>query len=165
MADRRFVRRSRNGCFSCAGVREQVSMERSRVPPDSEHQHVCFCVLARRGTAAHGRDFSEYSEDEMESPVARRELLKWSMGALTLGLAKAAPRKPMHTVLLADPICKEHDTGFGHPERPERFDAVTHGLDRAGLMKSLGRIESRLATDDEIVIAAAKVAPTYLAYP
>jgi len=56
----------------------------------------------------------------------------------------------MSTALLADPIYKEHDPGPGHPERPERFDAVVRALDRAGLTKSLDRIATRFATEDEI---------------
>jgi len=28
------------------------------------------------------------------------------------------------TALIADPKCLRHDTGFGHPECPERFTAV-----------------------------------------
>jgi acetoin utilization deacetylase AcuC-like enzyme len=58
----------------------------------------------------------------------------------------------MHTALLADPVYKQHDTGPGHPERPERYDAVAHALSEAGLMKSLTRIETRAATEDEIAL-------------
>jgi acetoin utilization deacetylase AcuC-like enzyme len=53
---------------------------------------------------------------------------------------------------LADPVYKEHDTGAGHPERPERYDAVIQGLDKAGLVKSMGRIQLRAATEDEIAL-------------
>jgi acetoin utilization deacetylase AcuC-like enzyme len=53
---------------------------------------------------------------------------------------------------MADPICKNHYTGPGHPERPERFDVVLHSLGQAGLMKSMDRIESRFATEDEIAL-------------
>ncbi len=60
------------------------------------------------------------------------------------------PQKAMNTALLADPVYKEHDPGAGHPERPERYDAVVRALDQAGLMKSLHRIEPRFATEDEI---------------
>ena len=35
------------------------------------------------------------------------------------------------TALLIDPVFKLHDTGAGHPERPERYDALTRALDRA----------------------------------
>src|SRR5512147_904507 len=54
--------------------------------------------------------------------------------------------------LLIDPVFKLHDTGAGHPERPERYDALTRALDRAGLTKSLLRIATRPATEDEIAL-------------
>jgi acetoin utilization deacetylase AcuC-like enzyme len=60
--------------------------------------------------------------------------------------------KAMSTAILADPIYKEHATGAGHPERPERYDAAMRGLDEAGLAGSLHRIESREATDDEVAL-------------
>ena len=52
------------------------------------------------------------------------------------------------TTLLADPISKEHFTGPGHPERPDRFNAAVAALD--GL--ELDRIQSRPATDDELAL-------------
>ena len=54
----------------------------------------------------------------------------------------------MSTALLADPVSKEHHTGPGHPERPERFDAALGSLN--GL--DLARIESRPALPDEIAL-------------
>ncbi len=54
------------------------------------------------------------------------------------------------TALLADAIYKEHVTGRGHPERPERYDAVAGALGEAGLTKSLVRVEARAATEEEI---------------
>ena len=56
------------------------------------------------------------------------------------------------TVLLADPIYREHLKGREHPERPERYDAVMEGLQRAGLLERLGRVESREANDDELAL-------------
>lgn len=56
------------------------------------------------------------------------------------------------TALLADPIYKEHLTGDGHPERPERYDAALHALEKAGLAASMARIPMRAATDDEILL-------------
>lgn len=54
------------------------------------------------------------------------------------------------TALLADPIYKNHETGAGHPERPERYDAVLQALAQAGLMKSVTRIAPRAANEEEI---------------
>jgi acetoin utilization deacetylase AcuC-like enzyme len=54
------------------------------------------------------------------------------------------------TGLVADPIARAHDPGPGHPESPERFDAVMNALDDAGLMEKLLRIPSRDATVAEL---------------
>ena len=56
----------------------------------------------------------------------------------------------MTTALLADPLYKRHIPGPAHPERPERFDAVLHALQRAGLTSQLLRVPSRAATTDEV---------------
>jgi len=56
------------------------------------------------------------------------------------------------TVLLIDPIFREHLAGVEHPERPERIDAVCAGLERAGLLDRLGRIERRAAGEDELLL-------------
>lgn len=53
------------------------------------------------------------------------------------------------THLLLDPVYKQHLTGEGHPERPERYDAVTEVLERL-YAKTLPRLKTRLATDDEL---------------
>ena len=52
------------------------------------------------------------------------------------------------TGLLADPACKEHQTGSRHPERPERFDAALGALEGLDLVP----IQPRLATEDEIAL-------------
>jgi acetoin utilization deacetylase AcuC-like enzyme len=57
----------------------------------------------------------------------------------------------MSTVFLADPFYREHLVGVrGHPERPERFDAVLEGLREGGVLEGLGRVESRDATEEEL---------------
>jgi acetoin utilization deacetylase AcuC-like enzyme len=56
------------------------------------------------------------------------------------------------TALLIDPVFREHLMGrHGHPERPERIDAVTAALDAAGLL-DLPRIEARAATEEELLL-------------
>src|SRR5512134_598577 len=45
----------------------------------------------------------------------------------------------------------EHDAGAGHPERPERLDAVNEGLKRAGLLDVLRPLAARPATRDALV--------------
>jgi acetoin utilization deacetylase AcuC-like enzyme len=56
------------------------------------------------------------------------------------------------THLLLDPLFKDHLTGMGHPERPERYDAVTKAFESAGLTKSLTPIPIRAATRDEVAL-------------
>src|SRR5689334_18760222 len=57
------------------------------------------------------------------------------------------------TALTADPICREHLQGRdGHPERPERFDAVLNALEGAGLLGTLERLSERVATDDDLML-------------
>ena len=58
----------------------------------------------------------------------------------------------MATALLLDSFYKQHLTGPGHPERPERYDAITAALEREGLAKSFDRIAARPATEDEIAM-------------
>jgi acetoin utilization deacetylase AcuC-like enzyme len=57
----------------------------------------------------------------------------------------------MSTALLLDNgLFKQHITGEGHPERPERLDAVAAALDASGLVKNMARVSSRPARDDEL---------------
>ena len=58
----------------------------------------------------------------------------------------------MNTALLIDPIYREHLAGRDHPERPERFDAVVAGLEEAGLLNRLGRVDRRAATEEELLL-------------
>ncbi len=43
--------------------------------------------------------------------------------------------------ILLDERFKRHSTGHGHPERPERLDAIREGLEEAGLLTRCTRIE------------------------
>src|ERR1035441_1883039 len=56
------------------------------------------------------------------------------------------------TALAADPICRRHLAGRQHPERAERFDAVLDGLRWAGPLDRLLPLDSRAATDDELLL-------------
>jgi acetoin utilization deacetylase AcuC-like enzyme len=59
----------------------------------------------------------------------------------------------MHTALLAGPIYRKHLTDHhGHPERPERYDAVMSALEKSGLAHDLIRIPPRPATEDELLL-------------
>jgi acetoin utilization deacetylase AcuC-like enzyme len=54
------------------------------------------------------------------------------------------------TALLADPLYNRHIPGPGHPERPERLDAVLSALEQTGLAAEMPRIPPRAATEDEV---------------
>jgi len=56
------------------------------------------------------------------------------------------------TALLMDAAYKQHFTGHGHPERPERFDAVRDAIEKSGLSDKTLRIDPHTATDDEIAL-------------
>ena len=56
----------------------------------------------------------------------------------------------MSTGLVADALCREHDPGPGHPECPERFDAIIGALEDSGLWDSLVKINARSATEAEL---------------
>ena len=53
------------------------------------------------------------------------------------------------TAVSADPVCKEHEPGAGHPERVERFEAARGALE--GLQ--FASMPPRRATEDEIALA------------
>jgi len=60
------------------------------------------------------------------------------------------PPKQTTTALLTSDLYKQHITGPGHPERPDRLGAVLQSLKNAGLLDRLPAISSRQAADDEL---------------
>lgn len=46
----------------------------------------------------------------------------------------------------------DHDTGFGHPERPARLTAVENGIDAAGLREALTPVVPTPAADDVLAL-------------
>jgi len=57
----------------------------------------------------------------------------------------------MRVGLYDDPVFREHDAGAGHPERPERLDAVRRGIREAGLEPRLRLLQPRRAMKDELL--------------
>jgi acetoin utilization deacetylase AcuC-like enzyme len=53
--------------------------------------------------------------------------------------------------LYDDPVFRRHDSGIGHPERPERLDALRRGLREAGLEDRLRIVTPREATSAELL--------------
>ena len=64
------------------------------------------------------------------------------------------------TALVADPKCLRHDTGFGHPEVPARFTAVSEALKTSGLLPKLERLEPRPVVAEDLQLVHE---PRYLA--
>ena len=56
------------------------------------------------------------------------------------------------TAFSSDPICQQHDPGFGHPETPARFAAVLNGLKDAGLLDKLAAVEPRKVTREDLLL-------------
>src|ERR671914_2876193 len=73
-----------------------------------------------------------------------------------LGSAGNAPRRTtrMTTLLVTHPCFVDHDTGYGHPERPDRMRAIDRALSDA-LFKTLRRVEAPLRDDVEAQITLA----------
>ncbi|MBI5864715.1 MAG: histone deacetylase [Planctomycetes bacterium] len=53
--------------------------------------------------------------------------------------------------IVHDPVFKRHDTGFGHPERPARLDAVGAALEWSGVLPGALRIEPRPIAFEDLV--------------
>lgn len=56
----------------------------------------------------------------------------------------------MAVLYVTHPAFAEHDTGYGHPERPARLQAVEDGIEQVGLGEELVRVAPRRATEAEI---------------
>ena len=56
----------------------------------------------------------------------------------------------MAVLLGTHPRFAEHDTGYGHPERPARLDAVLRGIEAAGVVDALVPVAPRPARRDEL---------------
>ncbi|KEF41894.1 MAG: histone deacetylase [Cyanobium sp. CACIAM 14] len=57
----------------------------------------------------------------------------------------------MPTGIVCSRAYRDHATGAGHPERPERVEAVIAGLERAGLLRDCRLIPPRPASDAELL--------------
>jgi acetoin utilization deacetylase AcuC-like enzyme len=59
----------------------------------------------------------------------------------------------MPTALLSGSIYREHLMGrAGHPERPERYDAVIRAIEKSRLAQDLLPVKPRAATEDELLL-------------
>lgn len=55
------------------------------------------------------------------------------------------------TGLVTDPVYKQHRTGPGHPERPERCDAIVEALAADDVQSRLRAVPARPATDEQLL--------------
>jgi acetoin utilization deacetylase AcuC-like enzyme len=63
--------------------------------------------------------------------------------------------------LILDPVFEEHDTGPGHPERPERLERVRAGLEAAGLVELCVPVDPVEIADDDLSLVHD---PSYIAH-
>ena len=61
------------------------------------------------------------------------------------------PTRTRPTGIVCDPLCLHHDTGPGHPERPERITAAMRGVAAAGADATTVAIQARDATGDDLL--------------
>lgn len=98
------------------------------------------------------------SRADQEDRIDRRQFLaslagaSAAVGALLSGCGRTSPEgpevsepagepAPQGTAFLYHPAFLEHDTGPGHPERPERLLSIVTGLMQAGLWERLEHVE------------------------
>lgn len=60
------------------------------------------------------------------------------------------------TGLVYHPDYLKHDTGFGHPESPERLTSIINRLEETGLVKGLTLIEPKSAKEEDILLIHSK---------
>jgi acetoin utilization deacetylase AcuC-like enzyme len=58
----------------------------------------------------------------------------------------------LRTGLLLDAVFREHDTGAGHPECPDRYKAVTAALEKAELVQRSEPIPQQPAEGDDVLL-------------
>ncbi len=62
-----------------------------------------------------------------------------------------SPNSP-RTGLLLDSVFREHDTGVGHPECPDRYKVITAALEKADLVGQTEPIAQQPATDEAVLL-------------
>ena len=70
----------------------------------------------------------------------------------------------MKTGLLFDELYQKHDTGRGHPERPERLVAISKALQADGRVAAAERVAMRDVTTDELMETGARLFALKRAY-
>src|SRR6188768_1964869 len=65
-------------------------------------------------------------------------------------------KSSLPTGLLLDGVYRDHDTGVGHPECPDRYKAITAALEKADLVSRATAIAQQPATDDDVLLCHTK---------
>src|SRR3954471_10020838 len=68
-------------------------------------------------------------------------------------LSEKRARHVNRTGYFTHPDCRRHEMGPGHPECPERLDAIEDRLLATGVMDALDRREAPLASTHDIALA------------
>src|SRR3954467_8225450 len=68
-------------------------------------------------------------------------------------LSEKRARHVNRTGYFTHPDCRRHEMGAGHPECPERLDAIEDRLLASGVMDALDRREAPLASTTDIEMA------------
>ena len=58
----------------------------------------------------------------------------------------------MPALVVHHDACLDHIAGYGHPERPERLEAVLRGIREAGFGDAVTEVEARRATPEELAV-------------
>ena len=84
-------------------------------------------------------------------PVFRQPSCGHDNSLAPAGAPKAAEGQgSLTTLLISHPKCLEHQTAFGHPERPDRLRVITHVLEQERFA-DLARDEAPMASVDAIL--------------
>jgi acetoin utilization deacetylase AcuC-like enzyme len=91
--------------------------------------------------------------------LSRREFIEKTVSAAlvmqglnTKSLAdNTSLAKNLPTGIVYDAVYKRHITGIGHPENPNRCDAITNALSDAGFDNQICYLKPKLAEDEEIL--------------
>ncbi len=57
----------------------------------------------------------------------------------------------MHLALISHPDCLLHETGFGHPEQPDRLRAIENSLMHSNIANHIHRYQAPLATKEQLL--------------
>jgi acetoin utilization deacetylase AcuC-like enzyme len=91
--------------------------------------------------------------DRTQHSLRRRLVAIALVGLMPLRVFAAdGAKSPARTGFVYDPLYLKHDTGAGHPERPERLTAIISRLEQTGLLAQLVRLSPVPAASEWLTI-------------